>query len=130
MILCGDDARFINHSDTPNIASDYTLDPYGADIAVRDIEAGEEITTGYKSLFLALPLEEQVKQMLRAGNSYGFVRNCLLNTWNLPRILAGGRQAVHARCAYSANRYRGGTDQLPEFFGDAGMDPQGLKIIN
>lgn len=47
LILCGDDARFINHSDAPNIASDFTLDHYGVDIAVRDIEAGEEITSDY-----------------------------------------------------------------------------------
>jgi uncharacterized protein len=47
LILCGDDARFINHSDTPNIAADFSLDPYGLDIAVRDIEAGEEITSDY-----------------------------------------------------------------------------------
>lgn len=47
LILCGDDARFINHSDTPNIAADFNVDPYGLDIAVRDIEAGEEITSDY-----------------------------------------------------------------------------------
>ncbi len=47
LILCGDDARFINHSYTPNIASDFTSDRYGVDIAVRDIEAGEEITSDY-----------------------------------------------------------------------------------
>ena len=47
LILCGDDARFMNHSDNPNIASDFNLDSYGVDIAVRDIEVGEEITTDY-----------------------------------------------------------------------------------
>ena len=46
-ILCCDDARFINHSDAPNLGSDFDLDRYGADVAVRDIAAGEEITVDY-----------------------------------------------------------------------------------
>src|SRR5438045_2824995 len=29
IILCFDDARFVNHSDQPNVATDYTRDPYG-----------------------------------------------------------------------------------------------------
>ena len=47
IILCFDDARFVNHSDTPNVATDYTQDPYGLDVALRDIAAGEEITMDY-----------------------------------------------------------------------------------
>ena len=47
LILCFDDARFVNHSDTPNVASDYTQDRYGLDVALRDIAAGEEITMDY-----------------------------------------------------------------------------------
>ena len=43
-----DDARFINHSDEPNIAPDYELDPYGVDISLKDISIGEEITTDYR----------------------------------------------------------------------------------
>ena len=46
-ILCCDDARFINHSDEPNTASDRKRDRYGIDVALRDIAAGEEITTDY-----------------------------------------------------------------------------------
>jgi uncharacterized protein len=46
-ILCCDDARFMNHSDEPNTWPDFALDPYGVDIAVRDIAAGEELTTDY-----------------------------------------------------------------------------------
>ncbi|HSB05409.1 MAG TPA: SET domain-containing protein [Thermodesulfobacteriota bacterium] len=49
-ILCCDGARFINHSDTPNIRPDFSLDRYGVDIAVRDIEIGEEITIDYNSI--------------------------------------------------------------------------------
>ena len=48
IILCFDDARFVNHSDTPNVATDYTRDPYGLDAALRDIAAGEEITMNYE----------------------------------------------------------------------------------
>ena len=47
MILCFDDARFVNHSDTPNVATDYARDPHGLDVALRDIAAGEEITMDY-----------------------------------------------------------------------------------
>lgn len=48
-ILCSDDARYINHSETPNLSTDYSLDKYGIDIAVRDIRAGEELTIDYTS---------------------------------------------------------------------------------
>jgi uncharacterized protein len=47
-IVSVDDARFINHSDHPNINQDYTIDRYGVDIALRDIKPGEEITTDYR----------------------------------------------------------------------------------
>jgi uncharacterized protein len=47
IILCFDDARFVNHSDAPNVATDYALDPYGLDVALRDITAGEELTMDY-----------------------------------------------------------------------------------
>lgn len=46
-IICADDARFINHSDDANVFSDYSIDPYGIDIAVRDLKAGEELTANY-----------------------------------------------------------------------------------
>jgi SET domain-containing protein len=48
IVLCFDDARFVNHSDTPNIATDYTQDAYGLDVALRDIAAGEELTMDYR----------------------------------------------------------------------------------
>src|SRR3954465_13433272 len=47
IVLCFDDGRFVNHSDTPNVATDYTHDPYGLDVALRDIAAGKEITMNY-----------------------------------------------------------------------------------
>lgn len=47
IILCFDDARFVNHSDMPNVATDYAQDRYGLDVALRDIAAGEEITMDY-----------------------------------------------------------------------------------
>jgi len=48
-ILPVDDARFINHSDHPNISPDYSLDSYGVDLSLRDIAKNEEITTDYKT---------------------------------------------------------------------------------
>ena len=46
-ILCCDDYRFINHSDTPNVRVDPGKELYGVDIAARDIQAGEELTVDY-----------------------------------------------------------------------------------
>ena len=47
IILCFDDARFVNHSDMPNVATDYAQDAYGVDVARRDIAPGEELTMDY-----------------------------------------------------------------------------------
>jgi hypothetical protein len=46
-ILCCDDARFINHSDTPNLRTEFDADEHGVDVAARDIAAGEELTIDY-----------------------------------------------------------------------------------
>jgi SET domain-containing protein len=45
-ILCGDDARFMNHSPTPNAAEV----PGVRTVAARAIAAGEEITCNYADL--------------------------------------------------------------------------------
>jgi uncharacterized protein len=44
-ILCADNARFLNHSDNPNLISDNPNEEI--DIAVRDIQIGEELTVNY-----------------------------------------------------------------------------------
>jgi SET domain-containing protein len=46
-ILCCDDYRFLNHSDTPNVQVDTTASPYGIYFAARDIFVGEELTVDY-----------------------------------------------------------------------------------
>ena len=49
-VLCIDNARFYNHSKTPN-TTDIELegtDEEGGDVAVRDIQVGEEITYDYE----------------------------------------------------------------------------------
>ncbi len=44
MVLCADNAKFVNHADEPNLLDT----PDGVqEIAVRDIEAGEELTCNY-----------------------------------------------------------------------------------
>lgn len=49
LLLCADDARFINHSELPNVSTKVPLfDPDLIDEAVRDIEAGEELTMDYR----------------------------------------------------------------------------------
>ena len=47
MYMCVDNARFINHSDTPNTKN------VGDDCAVtRDIQEGEELTCDYRTICL------------------------------------------------------------------------------
>lgn len=49
-VICGDDARFVNHSDQPNLVGIYTVGrEYGIDIAIREIKQGEELTSDYSS---------------------------------------------------------------------------------
>lgn len=47
-ILCFDDGRFVNHSDTPNMTDSNPDDDLAPDIALRDIEEGEEMTSDYQ----------------------------------------------------------------------------------
>ncbi len=47
--LCSDDARFFNHSDTPNTASVELPNGEEVDVALRDIFDGEEITCDYRT---------------------------------------------------------------------------------
>jgi uncharacterized protein len=46
-VLCGDDARFMNHSTTPNTRDSGGHDFQGTTIAIRDIQPNEEITINY-----------------------------------------------------------------------------------
>jgi SET domain-containing protein len=43
--LCSDDARFFNHSETPNTGSISDV----IDVALRDIQPGEELTCDYRT---------------------------------------------------------------------------------
>lgn len=45
-VVCSDDARFFNHSDDPNCTSG--PDDDHIDVAIRDIQKGEELTQNYK----------------------------------------------------------------------------------
>lgn len=50
-VLCSDDARFTNHSSTPNLES-VRVDGEAEKIAIakRDIEKGEELTIDYRTI--------------------------------------------------------------------------------
>ena len=51
--LCVDNARFFNHSNTPNCTSfEFAPDNLGSTIALRDIEIGEELTDDYSKFGL------------------------------------------------------------------------------
>lgn len=52
-IFCMDNARFVNHADDANTTGVYPdSDPFGMDVATRDIRAGEEITCNYREFDL------------------------------------------------------------------------------
>jgi SET domain-containing protein len=46
-VLCGDDARFFNHSARPNCLDVFTDEGRDLTLAARDIEEGEELTCDY-----------------------------------------------------------------------------------
>lgn len=46
-VLCGDDARFFNHSARPNCIDVYRGEGGDLTLAARDIEEGEELTCDY-----------------------------------------------------------------------------------
>lgn len=50
-ILCWDHTRYTNHSFTPNCM----ITPYGFEIAIRDIVAGEQLTNDYGTLNIIEP---------------------------------------------------------------------------
>jgi SET domain-containing protein len=47
-VLCGDNGRFFNHSETPTTVSNAIS--FGEDHAVRDLAAGEELTSDYATI--------------------------------------------------------------------------------
>jgi SET domain-containing protein len=47
-VLCGDNGRFFNHSENPTTVSDGIS--FGGDRAARDLSAGEELTSDYKTI--------------------------------------------------------------------------------
>lgn len=47
-VLCGDNGRFFNHSDRPSTVSDAIS--FGEDRAIRDLDAGEELTSDYATI--------------------------------------------------------------------------------
>ena len=53
-VLCGDNGRHFNHSDIPNTLSHGIA--FGDDVAARDMEAGEELTSDYATICDAMRL--------------------------------------------------------------------------
>lgn len=46
-VLCGDDERFINHSNTPNIVDEYKPESEPFSVAATDIHIGDELFCNY-----------------------------------------------------------------------------------
>jgi len=66
-ILCGDNGRHFNHSDTPNTVS--TGVGYGDDIAAEDLKAGTELTTDYRTICDAMRLNGFDFELAEAAQS-------------------------------------------------------------
>jgi uncharacterized protein len=49
-VLSFDDARFMNHTENPNVRPDYTRHKCAVGTAVRDIAKGEELTIDYREI--------------------------------------------------------------------------------
>lgn len=47
-VLCGDNGRYFNHSDRPTTVSNAIS--FGEDHAARDLEAGAELTSDYRTI--------------------------------------------------------------------------------
>ena len=47
-VLCGDNGRHFNHSDTPNTVSNGIA--FGEDVAASDLIAGTELTSDYRTI--------------------------------------------------------------------------------
>lgn len=47
-VLCGDNGRHFNHSDTPNTISDGIA--FGRDFAAEDLPVGTELTSDYRTI--------------------------------------------------------------------------------
>ena len=47
-VLCGDNGRYFNHSDTPTTISNAIS--FGEDRAARDLELGDELTSDYTTI--------------------------------------------------------------------------------
>ncbi len=61
-LLCGDDARFFNHSDNPNCKDNNSIHRT-ADVTVasRDINKGEELTCNYKIFYQDIKDHPEIK---------------------------------------------------------------------
>ena len=47
-VLCGDNGRYFNHSETPSTISNAIS--FGEDRAIRDLTIGEELTSDYRTI--------------------------------------------------------------------------------
>lgn len=59
-VLCGDNGRHFNHSDTPNTRSMGIA--FGNDIAAADLRAGTELTSDYRTICDAMRLDMDFSQ--------------------------------------------------------------------
>lgn len=76
-ILCADNARFANHSDDPNCLANEEdwVDGERGDIAVRDIQIGEELTNRYSDFDCMVRENINPAVFTNAGALHGYRKN-------------------------------------------------------
>src|SRR4051812_10600632 len=67
-VLCGDNGRHFNHSDSPNTRSLGIA--FGDDVAAEDLEAGTELTTDYRTICDAIRSEGLAFGQPHLSNGY------------------------------------------------------------
>ncbi len=128
LIFCWDNERYINHSFFPNCC----LTPYRFDIAIRDIEPGEELTNDYGTFNIIAPFavdcqgghrtvvypddllrysEQWDEQLHEAIKHFLHVKQPLREVfspqvWNLAKAIARGEIAMASirECYFNENR--------------------------
>lgn len=64
-VLCFDHSRFLNHSEAPNLIDASAADSEeGLDIAARDIEPGEELTSDYRDFDAETPRKMPAREIV------------------------------------------------------------------
>lgn len=99
IVLCGDDARYFNHSKAPNCQSGHGTET----VAVRDIAVGEELTDDYEGFDDDFPL---YGHLLKSGPAGSTVPDARRAAGKERKAKAEADRAAEAKLAPKAGKKR------------------------